>query len=241
MQLLAILLIAVIIVLWVLRKAAHVPPARLAKLVKQGGGLAALAASIPLFVRGRYDLGLGLGGVGLWLLGMAAAPEWTKHFRKAGSAQTGVSRVRSAMIEMELDHKSGTIEGSVLAGLFEGNRLADLNQEQCQLLYRTCLADDPDGARLLETYFDRRFPGWRAANDGQAHAGSGGGGRSQGSSAMSEDEAYEILGLQKGATRDDISRAHRALMKKLHPDHGGTTSLAAKVNEAKDVLMRRHT
>ncbi|MBX9740427.1 MAG: DnaJ domain-containing protein [Beijerinckiaceae bacterium] len=57
---------------------------------------------------------------------------------------------------------------------------------------------------------------------------------------MSEDEAYEVLGLQKSASRDEIARAHRALMKKLHPDHGGTTSLAARVNEAKDVLMRRH-
>ena len=57
---------------------------------------------------------------------------------------------------------------------------------------------------------------------------------------MSEDEAYEILGLHKGATRDDVMRSHRSLIKKLHPDHGGPTDLAARVNEAKDVLMRRH-
>ncbi|MBL8588912.1 MAG: DnaJ domain-containing protein [Methylobacteriaceae bacterium] len=57
---------------------------------------------------------------------------------------------------------------------------------------------------------------------------------------MSENEAYEVLGLAKGASRDEIARAHRELMKKLHPDAGGTTHLAARVNEAKDVLMRRH-
>jgi curved DNA-binding protein CbpA len=57
---------------------------------------------------------------------------------------------------------------------------------------------------------------------------------------MSEDEAYEVLGLPKNATAEDISRAHRGLMKKFHPDQGGTTSLAARVNEAKDILMRRH-
>jgi DnaJ-class molecular chaperone len=98
--------------------------------------------------------------------------------------------------------------------------------------------DDPDGARLMEAYLDRRFAGWRSA--AQNRDGPRGRGAKRGSVMMTEDEAYEILGLQKGASEEDVVRSHRELMKKLHPDHGGSTALAARVNEAKDVLMRRH-
>ena len=91
---------------------------------------------------------------------------------------------------------------------------------------------------LFAAYFDRRAPGWREY--AQGNAGAGGGSRPPSGGKMTEEEAYQILGLQPGASADDIGRAHRTLMKKLHPDQGGTTYLAARVNEAKDVLLRRH-
>ena len=81
--------------------------------------------------------------------------------------------------------------------------------------------DDPEGARLMEAYLDRRFAGWRAAAQDQRGAGRRSTRRRAGT--MTEDEAYEVLGLQKGASEEDVIRSHRSLMKKLHPDHGGST------------------
>jgi len=81
-----------------------------------------------------------------------------------------------------------------------------------------------------------RDPSWSEHAQGDAAAGraatSGG--------KMSEQEAYQILGVEAGASAGDIRRAHRSLMKKFHPDQGGSTYLAARINEAKEVLMRSH-
>ena len=98
-------------------------------------------------------------------------------------------------------------------------------------------AFDAESVALLESYLDRRFPAWRQNAQGDT---AGGQRRAAPGGKMTDEEAYQILGLQPGAGRDDISRAHRALMKKLHPDQGGSTYLAARVNEAKDTLLRTH-
>jgi hypothetical protein len=239
-QLLAV--VSLLIILWYASNAfSRANPAKLARHLKPLGGYATLAGAAFLMMRGQVEAAVAVGGFGLYLLGLANPPAFARMFSKVGSIPGGdqVSRVRSAMIEMELHHDTGAMEGSVLAGPHSGVRLADLTRPQCEEILQICRRDDPEGARLLETYLDRRFPGWRPAGEDHGDPGRGSGDRRL-AGAMTEDEAYEILGLAKGASSEEIARAHRTLMKKLHPDYGGPTALAAKVNEAKAVLMRRH-
>jgi hypothetical protein len=180
-----------------------------------------------------------LGGAGAWLLGWSGLPFLPRPGGSASSRPSGgqTSRVRSAMVEMELDHDTGAMAGTVLAGVHAGRRLDDLREPELQGLLAECAASDPDGLRLLEAYLDRRFPGWRVDADRDRDPGPG---PQPQPGAMSEEEAYQILGLEAGASPDEVRRAHRTLMMKLHPDQGGTTYLAARVNAAKEVLLGRH-
>ncbi|GGK39934.1 DnaJ domain-containing protein [Salinarimonas ramus] len=223
---------------WLMRAFAKSNPKDLSRLVKRIGGGALIAVSVLLAVRGRIDMAILTSGFGAWLLG------WSLPWARAipglggGSKSSGqVSRVRSAMLEMELCHDSGDMDGTVLAGSHSGKRLSQLDEAALQELYREAAARDADGVRLLQAYFDRRFPGWRENAQGDADAGAA---RETKPGAMSEEEAYQILGLEPGADAQAVRRAHRSLMMKLHPDQGGSTYLAARVNEAKEVLLSRH-
>jgi DnaJ-domain-containing protein 1 len=134
---------------------------------------------------------------------------------------------------MELDHDSGALRGRVLAGRHQGAALDDLDVPTLITLLSEI---DEDSVPLLAAYLDRRQPSWREHAPGDAAAANGS--RPSRGGKMTEEEAYQILGIQPGATMQDIARAHRSLMKKLHPDQGGSTYLAARINEAKDVLIR---
>lgn len=220
-------------------------PVAVVKMVRIGGGALAGLVGAFLLLRGRFDMGLGLIGAALWLSGFRGLPGGggASLFRSVGGSRTsgsagGRSAVRSATIEMRLDHASGAMEGWVIAGPFAGRPLEGFTRPECEALHVQCLRDDPDGARLLEAYMDRRFPFRGQAGEAQRDAGGGADVRG-GRATLTEQEAHQILGLSKGAGREEIVRAHRTLMKKFHPDHGGTADAAARVNEAKEVLLRR--
>jgi hypothetical protein len=232
-------LFALYLVLAAIRQFGRLSPATAAKIVRKGGAALGVLSVLLLALRGSFGFASILASLALGLAGRNKAGPFGAAFRAGGAgARAGrITTARSATIEMRLDHDSGALSGSVLAGRFQGRELDTLARPDCLELYATRRRDDPEGASLLEAYLDRRFAAWRDADQGQGEAR---GRARRGGETMTRDEAYEILGLPKGAGAEEIVRAHRALMKKLHPDHGGSTALAARVNQAKDVLLNRH-
>jgi hypothetical protein len=230
-------LLVLLLALWAVKSFAKADPKQVAKLLKSGGGLLALGLAVFLGLRGELDVAIPLGAAGLSLLGWSP---WTiPGFGQRTQRSPGqVSRVRSNFIEMELDHDSGAMRGTVIAGRLRGTALDALDISALTGL----LAEiDAESRALLMAYLDRRAPRWREDLQGDAAAGQGGESTAAPRSGkMTAEEAYQILGLERGASTEEIGRAHRSLMKKLHPDQGGSTYLAARVNEAKDVLLGRH-
>ena len=190
--------------------------------------LYALPALLPWFVRAR------------------TAHRAFKNFSRmyqagAGGGATGqTSDVNTRFLRMTLDHDSGAMSGEVLEGAFAGRRVESLAVGELIELLRACWIEDQQSAQVLEAYLNRVHPDWRrAADDSASGAGASEGSRPPGrGGAMSRAEALDVLGLKQGATEAEIKEAHHRLIAGLHPDHGGSTYLAAKINQAKDTLLR---
>jgi hypothetical protein len=225
-------LVALAILLWAAQKYLQADPRKLAAVFKLSGGIALLALAAFLGARGEIAIAAPLAAAGLGLLGwlpFGPAGFGARTQKSAGQ----VSRVRSAFLEMELDHDSGAMRGVILAGPREGTRLESLDVPTLVALLNEI---DDESRALLAAYLDRRDAGWRE----HAQADTATGRSSAPRGPMTHEEAYQILGLQPGAKAEEIIRAHRTLMKRIHPDQGGTNYLAARVNEAKDTLLRQH-
>ena len=192
-----------------------------------GGGLVALF----LLVTGRLNQALMLVAA-LAPLFMRWKALWTTLRNAGGPARGQSSDVETAWLRMSLDHDSGAMDGTVLQGAWKGRRLSELSVESLLDLLAECRVSDPDSAQILEAYLERARPEWRdKAGSAQARP------EAPLSAAMSRDEAYRIIGLEPGADEAAIRDAHRRLMIKQHPDMGGSSYLAAKINQAKDLLL----
>jgi len=215
-----------------LQLATRADPKSLARLLRFGGaGLAGLVGLALLFT-GRFGMAVPAFMFSFWLLGRRLPiPGMPGGFGSAPKSPGRSSEVRTRYFSMVLDHDSGEMSGEVLQGQFAGGQVGDLQLSDLYLLLQE-VGGDPDSERLLEAYLDRHIgPDWRE------DAGRSTGDRSPSFGPMTRDEAYDVLGLRSGATVDAIRHAHKELMLKLHPDHGGSTVLAAKVNAAKDLLL----
>ena len=233
--------VAVILLYSLLQMFRAANPVVLARGIKMGGGVVALAVAAFTGLKGELAVAIPIGIFGAGLLGWS--PFGASGFGNIGGLFGGASakrspgqnsRVRSQFLDMTLDHDSGDLRGQIVDGPYAGHALDEFDLAQLTTMIS---GFDAESVSLLESYLDRRFPAWRQDAQGDAarresRAPSGG--------KMSDEEAYQILGLHPGAGREEIGRAHRALMKKLHPDQGGSTYLASRVNEAKDTLLRTH-
>jgi DnaJ-like protein len=225
-------LLVLVAALWALGVISKIDPKIGARVLKASGGLIAIGLAAFLGLRGEIGIAIPIGALGLGLLGwLPFGPAGFSARTQKSSGKT--SRVRSAYVEMELDHDSGDMRGRIVAGAHQGAELAALD---VKTLVGLLTEIDEESRALLMAYLDRRDPRWSEHAQGDAATGR----PAASTGKMSEQEAYQILGLEAGASADAISRAHRTLMKKLHPDQGGSTYLAARINEAKEILLRRH-
>ncbi|MGL4285991.1 MAG: DnaJ domain-containing protein [Phreatobacter sp.] len=210
-------------------------PKWLSKQMRKIGGVAAIAFALFLMARGQLELAIASGIAGATLLGLVPGQGMLGGWNPVGNkTPRQTSSVRSRFVEMELDIDTGRMSGRFVAGSLAGQTLEQISIAR---LLQAFAEIDGESAALLEAYLDRRDPRWREHAEGNAGAGQGG---PPASSAMTKEEAYQILGLQPGADEQAIRGAHRTLMKKLHPDQGGSTWLASRVNQAKDVLLENH-
>ncbi|MEQ8354218.1 MAG: hypothetical protein RH942_01665 [Kiloniellaceae bacterium] len=222
-------------------------PRKVASVLKWGGLGLVISVILLLVVSGRIGLIFLMVPLIIWLRRLLS-----RYKASNGPSGGQSSEVRTRFLQMWLDHDSGELDGEILDGPFAGQYLSQLDLPSLLELMRNYGVVDQQSASVLEAYLDRtQDADWReAAADMGVDLGSGekadGGGREQrsqrsgpaASGAMTRAEALEMLDLQEGASAEAIREAHHRLMQKLHPDHGGSNYLAAKLNEAKDLLLR---
>jgi hypothetical protein len=243
-----IILIALVAgVLWFLHWFRRSPPQQVTKVLRRGllyGGIgllvllaatgrlnpvfAAMAAAVPVLLRAVHLLRvLPLIQQVMRSLGLSGLPG-----AAGGSGGGQTSSIRTRFLEMTLDHASGDMDGLIMEGPLQGRRLSELDLEQLLDLLTLCRSGDAQSAAVLEAYLDRvGGDGWREHAQGQGTA------PPASTTDMTRDEALAILGLVKGADAEEIRAAHRRLMQRFHPDRGGSDYLAAKINEAKRLLL----
>jgi len=235
---------AVVFVNWLLRE----DPKRIAAVLRRGALWVAVGLVALLAVTGRLHWLFALGAAAVPFIGrllsllrfVPLASQVYSQYQNAraargaggggGPGRADTSTVSSKYLRMTLDHDSGEMDGEILQGDLAGQRLSQLALSDLMALLRRYRSDDSDSAALLQAYLDRYYAHWEQDSD-QGRQDTGGGG------SMSRDEAAQVLGVSPDAGREAVIEAHRRLMQKLHPDRGGSDYLAAKINQAKELLL----
>ncbi len=221
------LLFAVLGLYWLMTLPAR---QRIAVLSTAGPVLVIVAGGLlTLLRRGAIGIPLVIIGVSWW--------RRNRSNRPISSAEGQKSTVRSANLEMELDHDTGDVDGTLLTGRLKGVRLSSLSREEIFSLYSD-FRSDKESISLLESFLDRYHPDWRDHVDSDDSSNRN---NTSGFANMTSQEAYQILGLEPDASQEEIHQAYRRLIKGVHPDSGGSAFLAAKINAARDILLDQET
>lgn len=217
---------------WLSKRMRKLTPDERTRWLRLGGGWAALAAGVIFLVRGQTYIGLPLTMLGSFVLWGRLMPISIGFPGPSRPLPGRSDRLTTTHLEVDVDRDTGAMSGTVLAGVFRGRSIERLAPAELAILWRDTRVTDPRSAEFIASLLDRMHPSWRE-DMARAESEAGAGGR------MTEREALGVLGVAQGASEDEIRRAHRDLMLKLHPDRGGSNYLAAKVNEAKDVLLAK--
>jgi hypothetical protein len=186
-----------------------------------GGALVLGAAGLALLRQVPVAFALGALGLAFWRSGGAGA-------RAAAQPRAGsTSAVTTEWLAMSLDHDTGAMDGEVVRGAHAGRRLSELDRPELQQLAEEIRhSGDDESLALLEAYRARH----RGEEPGAETTTEPSGGE------MTEEQAYRVLGLEPGADAEEVRAAYRRLIRKVHPDHGGTSALAAMINAARERL-----
>ena len=229
-----LLLIVAVFTLWYLWQYLRSSPAKDRKrLLWKWGSLALLAIAVILVATGRIHW------VGAALAAMIpllrSAMIWLPRVLPVATLlgkKFGPSTLRTQGLKVTFDFASGDADGEVFTGPFTGKQLSELDDAQLKEQLAFFQADDRQSTLLLQAYLMKKGIG------GFSQSGQNG---NQNNSPMdtnlSQEEALQILGLEPGADKEEIVKAHKRLIQKLHPDRGGNQYLAAKINAARDRLV----
>ncbi|VAW85717.1 hypothetical protein MNBD_GAMMA16-298 [hydrothermal vent metagenome] len=246
-----VFLFTMIALVFIVQWFTHTPAKQISRYLKRAGLIIAGLLLIFLALTGKLHwLFLLLGGALPFLQRIAALFRGYQMFKSIRSQFSGMgtsntsahgnpqSQIETRFLKMSLDHDAGNLEGLVLDGLHAGTKLSELTQEQLISLLKIYRLEDHESATLLESYLDRTFDSqWRSQQQQQEDEDSSDSHSFSNNGKMTVEEACQILGIPSDADDNVIKAAHRKLMQKLHPDRGGSTYLAAKINKAKDTLL----